>query len=79
MEDAILTQEELKSISGYKTSARIAVWLKANRIPFLTNGRGRPLVSRLVVRAALGENLVTSAPTPLRSINLDQLNKVTRR
>lgn len=79
MDDAILSFDELKDMSGYKTATRICDWLKSNRIPFLTNGRGRPLVSRLVVRQALGETNQLADKAPLRSINIDKLESATRR
>lgn len=79
MDDAILSFDELKEMSGYKTAARICDWLKLNRIPFLTNGRGRPLVSRLVIRQALGETNQPTDKAPIRSINIDKLERATRR
>ncbi|MFB9170302.1 DUF4224 domain-containing protein [Chromobacterium piscinae] len=79
MDDAILTYDELKDISGFKTASRICEWLTLNKIPHLTNGRGRPLVSRVVIRTALGESQNPQNFRAERSINRDKLNQVSRR
>ncbi|MGC0151014.1 DUF4224 domain-containing protein [Chromobacterium vaccinii] len=75
MDDSILTYDELRDLSGYRTSPRICEWLRANKIPHLTNGRGRPLVSRLVIRTALGETQLPQAARAERSINFNKLNE----
>ncbi|TCP09422.1 uncharacterized protein DUF4224 [Crenobacter luteus] len=80
MEDAIVSFEELKRLSGYKLAKRVCEWLEANRIPHLKSASGRPIVSAAVFRQALGEPLGDAQPQPsTRSINLDALDRASTR
>ncbi|MBB5017796.1 hypothetical protein HNQ59_001066 [Chitinivorax tropicus] len=80
MSDTLLSFDELKEMTGFKTAPRICGWLDANRIAYLKSGRGRPLVSRAVLRVALGEMPVSgSALQAERSINFKKLADAVRR
>ena len=43
----ILTREELIAITGRKRKSAQARWLRANRIKFILNAFGHPVVGRL--------------------------------
>lgn len=74
MNDTLLSFDELKEMTGFKTAPRICGWLDANRISYLKSGRGRPLVSRAVLRVALGEMPVFGGILQTeRSINFKKL------
>ncbi|MBA4710509.1 DUF4224 domain-containing protein [Aquitalea aquatica] len=75
MDDTVLTPAELQELSGYKKAYRIRSWLDSNCIKYICNGRGWPLVSKAVMRLALGETTMEAPPRVERSINLQNLNK----
>lgn len=52
--DDIYTQSELEQIVGVKSSKKIVNWLSANRIPYLLNGAGKPLVHRQALAYTMG-------------------------
>jgi hypothetical protein len=67
----IYTQSELEQVVGYKSNHRIIKWLKANRIPYLVSGTGKPLVNR----AALAYLMGAPIDKPIQSLELDFSNK----
>ncbi|MTD33987.1 DUF4224 domain-containing protein [Paludibacterium denitrificans] len=80
MEDTIVSFDELKQLSGYKLARRVCEWLEANNIPHLKSASGRPIVSSVVFRQALGESFENpKQQLSTRSINIDALDMATTR
>lgn len=50
----ILTKNELTDLTGYKSNARIAKWLKSNRVPYMLSGEGTPKVHREALAFLMG-------------------------
>ncbi|GAB7128064.1 hypothetical protein JCM19000A_25710 [Silvimonas sp. JCM 19000] len=77
-----LEADELRRLVGYKNKSRLCRWLDANRVPFLLNSMGFPLVSRKAIENAMcGLPLTTdehAKETP-RQINVGQLSLVASR
>ena len=46
MTDTFLTDEELKTLTGYAQAKKQINVLNQNNVPFTLNGRGKPVVSR---------------------------------
>lgn len=61
--DEIYTQFELEQIVGLKSSKKIVNWLTTNRIPYLLNAAGKPLVHRQALAFSMG------APVENKPIN----------
>jgi hypothetical protein len=59
---AWLMPEELQEITGYKTKKRIKTWLDSNKITYLENAAGAPLVSRALLECRMaGVDLLLSS------------------
>lgn len=67
----ILSQNELQSLTGYKTNKRIINWLNQNRIPFLCSGEGRPLVNRQALAFLMGAPTTKPLDTVASEPNFD--------
>ncbi len=72
--DEIVPFDELANVSGYRRPCNIRGWLDANRIRYLQNASGRPIVARSTFMQALGVKPITIDPTPLRGINTANLD-----
>ncbi|WP_281661745.1 DUF4224 domain-containing protein [Microvirgula aerodenitrificans] len=72
--DEIVPFDELATVSGYKRPRCIRDWLDANRIRYLQNASGRPIVARSTFMQALGVKPIPIDPTPLRGINTANLD-----
>ena len=46
MNDTFLTDEELKTLTGYAQAKKQINVLNQNNVPFTLKGRGKPVVSR---------------------------------
>lgn len=58
-----LDDDELAHLTGIvRGHARQAEWLKANRIPFLLDSKGRPKVLRATIETILGAPGTAQAP-----------------
>lgn len=62
----LLTPEEVAELSGYQKPAAQIRWFKAQCIPYLVGGDGRPKVLRQLVVERLGGSAgwVTDKPEP---------------
>jgi len=54
MIDEILSFDDLRELSGYRSMNRICRWLDDSGIPFLRDRFGRPKVNRFALRKAMG-------------------------
>ena len=47
--DLFLTQEEIVTLTGYKSSTKQIDVLRRQGVPFRLNGRGRPIITRAAI------------------------------
>lgn len=58
--DEILTFDDLRDLSGFRSLKRISQWLEDAGVPFLKDRYGRPRVNRYALRKAMGGDYPTT-------------------
>lgn len=65
MENEILSDEELRDLTGYKVRGYQRRWLEERAWVFVVTRSGRPLVGRHYVRMKLGVTLAVQSTAPI--------------
>jgi Domain of unknown function (DUF4224) len=59
-----LTRDELKALTGYTRAADQIKWLRNNKVAFVVNAAGIPIVSRTAIETMLGAGGSSSQAEP---------------
>ncbi|MCG9083391.1 DUF4224 domain-containing protein [Laribacter hongkongensis] len=80
MSDDIVPYDDLVALCGWKNPSKVRGWLSANRISFISNASGRPIVARSVMLSALGVSSgEQKEKSSAKGINIDRLKSITTR
>ena len=69
----ILSKQELAYLTSYKSNKSIIKWLNKNRVPYMLNGEGTPLVNRNALAALMGDPSVTKQSVQSKDVDFSRL------
>jgi len=69
----ILSKQELAYLTSYKSNKSIIKWLNKNRVPYMLNGEGMPLVNRNALAALMGDPSVTKQIAQSKDVDFSRL------